>query len=75
MATRLPALEEHYDLVLMAAAPLAVSVDSLKAAATAGVKTVIVGELYRTESKDLTDAVQLLDRVRASGVGAILLRA
>ena len=75
VATRLPALEEHYDLVLMAAAPLAVSVDSLKAAATAGVKTVIVGELYRTESKDLTDAVQLLDRVRASGVGAILLRA
>ena len=75
VATRLPALEEHYDLVLMAAAPLAVSVGSLKAAATAGVKTVIVGELYRTESKDLTDAVQLLDRVRASGVGAILLRA
>lgn len=74
-AAILPALEEHYDLVLMAAAPLVASVDALKAAATAGVKTVIVGELYRTESKDLTDAVQWLDRVRASGAGAILLRA
>ena len=71
----MPALEEHYDLVLMAAAPLAASVDALKAAATAGVKTVVVGELYRTESKDLADAVQLFDRVRTSVVGVILLRA
>lgn len=67
------ATKTEYEVVLMEAAPLMHSAEGLMAVAIDGVQTVMVGELRQTKREELLAAMQMLDRVKASVVGSVLL--
>lgn len=72
MAEVLPTIKERYDVVLLETAPLEDPADALAVASVDGVQTVIVAELRQTDGSQLSDAMQMLERVKATVVGAIL---
>ena len=61
-----------YDVVVMEAVALTDSAKALNLAAADGVQTVVIGELRQTKRDELADAMQMLERVKAHTVGAVI---
>ena len=74
MAEVLPTIKERYDVVLLETTPMEESADALAVASVDGVQTVIVAGLRQTDGSQLSDAMRMLERVKAAVVGAILLQ-
>ena len=74
VAEVLPTIKERYDVVLLETTPMEESADALAVASVDGVQTVIVAGLRQTDGSQLSDAMRMLERVKAAVVGAILLQ-
>jgi len=70
----LEALAKRYDIVILDTAPVLAVSDTPILASVPGMSFLIVGRLYQTQKKDLTNAVSTLAGVNGSVIGTIMLQ-